>query len=186
MKLTRLDIPEVLLLEPKIFSDERGFFYESYSKRTLEELGITDTFVQENHILSIEKGVIRGIHFQKDPCAQAKLLRCTRGAVLDYAVDLRNGSPTYKKWVCVRLDSQNKQQIYIPKGFGHACISLEKETEIQYKVDEFYSPENDRSIAWNDPEIGIDWGTDNVILSDKDKNAPFLKDSDVNFNYIHK
>lgn len=181
MKVTKLEIKDVLLLEPKIFSDARGFFYESYSKRTLEEIGITNTFVQENHILSAEKGVIRGIHFQKDPRAQSKLLRCTRGAILDYAVDLRRGSPTYKKWVCVRLDAENKSQIFIPKGFGHACISLENDTEIQYLVDELYSPEHDRSIAWNDPEIGIDWGTDEVILSDKDMKAPFLKDSDVNF-----
>ena len=183
MNVVKLDIKEVLLIEPKMFNDFRGYFYECFSKRTLKQVGITNDFVQENHIMSLKKGTIRGIHFQNAPVSQAKLLRCTKGRMLDFAVDLRKGSPTYKKWVCAELSADNKLQIFIPKGFGHGCISLEDDTEIQYKVDEFFSPENDRSIAWNDPELAIDWGTDSVILSDKDKNAPFLKDCDINYIY---
>lgn len=183
MNVTKLEIEDVLVIEPDVYNDFRGYFYESYSKRTLEKIGITNEFVQDNHLLSLKKGTIRGIHFQNAPMSQAKLLRCTKGRIMDYAVDLRKGSPTYKKWVCVELSAENKKQIFIPKGFGHACISLEDDTEVQYKVDEFFSPENDRSIAWNDPELAVDWGTDAVIVSEKDRTAPFLKECDINFTY---
>lgn len=183
MKVTKLAIEDVLIIEPDVFSDFRGYFYESYSRKRLAEIGINDDFVQDNHILSLKRGTIRGIHFQNSPMSQAKLLRCTRGRIMDYAVDLRKGSPTYKKWVCAELDAENKKQIYIPKGFGHACIALVDDTEVQYKVDEFFSPENDRAIVWSDPELAIDWGMDTIIVSDKDKNAPMLKDCDVNFIY---
>lgn len=183
MNVTKLEIEDVLVIEPDVYNDFRGYFYESYSKRTLEKFGITNEFIQDNHLLSLKKGTIRGIHFQNAPMSQAKLLRCTKGRIMDYAVDLRKGSPTYKKWVCVELSAENKKQIFIPKGFGHACISLEDDTEVQYKVDEFFSPENDRSVAWNDPELAVDWGTDEVIVSEKDRTAPFLKECDINFTY---
>ncbi len=181
MKVTSLEIPEVKVIEPDVFSDYRGYYMESYSQRSLAKLGINDIFVQDNHFYSIKKGTIRGIHFQNNPYAQSKLLRCTRGVILDVAVDLRRNSPTYKKYVMVELSAENKKQIYIPKGFGHCAMSLTDDVEGQYKVDEFYYPKYDRAIAFNDPEIGIDWGTDQFIVSEKDKKAPLLKDSDVNF-----
>lgn len=181
MEIKELEIPGVFLLKPKVFEDYRGYYMESYSQRTMGELGIDTIFVQDNHFYSAKKGTIRGIHFQNEPYAQAKLIRCTKGAMLDIAVDLRKDSPTYMKYVAVELSAENKCQLYIPKGFGHCAMSLTDEVEGQYKVDEPYYPEYDRAIAWNDPEIGIDYGTDSFIVSEKDKNAPFLRDSDVNF-----
>lgn len=181
MKITELELAGVKILEPRYFEDYRGYYTESYSARTLEELGINAIFVQDNHLLSLKKGTIRGIHFQNNPKAQTKLLRCTRGSVLDIVVDLRKDSPTFKKWLSVIISADNRKQILIPKGYGHACISLVDDTEVQYKVDEFYYPEYDRAICWNDPELAIDWGTTEVILSEKDKIAPCLKASDVNF-----
>ncbi len=180
MKVTELDLPGVLLIEPDVFKDYRGYYMESYSKRTLEKYGINDEFVQDNHLLSLKKGTIRGIHFQNAPYAQSKLLRCTKGKILDVVVDLRKDSLTYKKWISVELDAESKKQIYIPRGFGHACMSLVDDTEVQYKVDNLYYPEYDRAIAWNDPELNIEWGIKDVIVSEKDKNASLLKDSDVN------
>jgi dTDP-4-dehydrorhamnose 3,5-epimerase len=180
MKVIDLELEGVKLIEPVAFQDYRGWYMESYSSRTLEEFGINTVFVQDNHLLSLKKGTIRGIHFQNNPKAQAKLLRCTKGKILDIVVDLRKDSPTYKKWLSVELDAESRMQIFIPKGFGHACISLVDDTEVQYKVDELYYPEFDRAIAWNDSEITIDWGTNEPIVSPKDANAPFLKDSDVN------
>lgn len=183
MKVTELEIKGVYLIEPDIFKDYRGYYMESYSQRTLSEYGINDIFVQDNHLLSLKKGTLRGIHFQNEPYAQSKLLRCTKGKILDVVVDLRKSSPSYKKWISVILDSTTKNQIYIPRGFGHACISLVDDVEVQYKVDNLYEPSHDRSIAWNDPELNIDWKIceDEIIVSEKDKNAPLLKDSDVNF-----
>lgn len=181
MKVTELDLPGVLLIEPDVFKDYRGYYMESYSKRTLEKYGINDEFVQDNHLLSLKKGTIRGIHFQNAPYAQSKLLRCTKGKILDVVVDLRKDSLTYKKWISIELDAESKKQIYIPRGFGHACMSLVDDTEVQYKVDNLYYPEYDRAIAWNDPELNIEWGIKDVIVSEKDKNASLLKDSDVNF-----
>lgn len=180
MKVTELDLPGVLLIEPDVFKDYRGYYMESYSKRTLEKYGINDEFVQDNHLLSLKKGTIRGIHFQNAPYAQSKLLRCTKGKILDVVVDLRKDSLTYKKWISIELDAESKKQIYIPRGFGHACMSLVDDTEVQYKVDNLYYPEYDRAIAWNDPELNIEWGIKDVIVSEKDKNASLLKDSDVN------
>ncbi|EHL15458.1 dTDP-4-dehydrorhamnose 3,5-epimerase [Peptoanaerobacter stomatis] len=181
MKITELGLDGVKILEPQYFEDYRGYYTESYSSRTLREYGIDTVFVQDNHLLSLKKGTIRGIHFQNYPKAQSKLLRCTKGSILDIVVDLRKSSPTYKKWLSVILSEENRKQIFIPKGYGHACISLEDNTQVQYKVDELYYPEYDRAIAWNDPELDINWTIDNVILSKKDREAPFLKDSDVNF-----
>ena len=173
----------VLLLTPQVFYDNRGYYMESYSKRTLQKIGICSTFVQDNHLLCLKKNTIRGIHFQNAPYEQAKLLRCTKGKILDIAVDLRDGSPTYKNYVSVELDADSKQQIFIPRGFGHVCMSLVDDTEVQYKVDELYNPEYDRAIAYNDPEINIDWGDIVPIVSEKDRNAPKLSESDVNFEW---
>ena len=181
MEIKELSIPGVFLITPDVFKDYRGYYMESYSKRTMAKYGIDTEFVQDNHLLSLKKYTIRGIHFQNAPKAQAKLLRCTKGRILDIAVDLRKNSPTYKKYVSVELDNEKKQQIFIPRGFGHVCMSLVDDTEVQYKVDELYYPEYDRAIAWNDPDISIYWGGIEPIVSEKDKNAPFLKDSDVNF-----
>ena len=182
MRITELAIASVKVLEPDVFEDYRGYYMESYSSRTLEKFGIDNVFVQDNHLLSHKRGTIRGIHFQNAPKAQTKLLRCTRGTILDIAVDLRKDSPTYKKYVTVVLSSENRKQIFIPKGFGHACLSLTDDTEVQYKVDELFYPEYDRAIAWNDTELGIQWGINEIIVSLKDNNAPKLTDSDVNFS----
>lgn len=181
MQVIDLELEGVKLLEPKVFEDYRGYYMESYSARTLKECGIDTVFVQDNHLHSLKKYTIRGIHFQNNPKAQAKLLRCTKGSILDVVVDLRKDSPTYKKYIKVILTAKDKKQIFIPRGFGHACMSLEDDVEVQYKVDEFYEPQYDRAIAWNDPELNIDWGTHDPIVSPKDANAPFLKDSDINF-----
>lgn len=181
MKVTELELSGIKIIEPAVFEDYRGYYMESYSARTLKEYGLDNVFVQDNHILSLKKGTLRGIHFQNSPKAQAKLLRCTKGAILDVVVDLRADSTTFRKWTSVILNAENKQQIFIPRGFGHGCISLADNTEIQYKVDEFYYPEFDRTVAWNDEELDIDWGTESPILSPKDAGAPSLKNSDVNF-----
>ncbi|MFA6963166.1 MAG: dTDP-4-dehydrorhamnose 3,5-epimerase [Patescibacteria group bacterium] len=183
MNVTETDIPGVLILEPKAFGDDRGWFMETYSKSKFEEAGIKGEFVQDNHSFSAQKGTLRGIHFQKNPMAQAKIVRCTRGAVLDVAVDLRKDSPTFKQWVSVELTAENKKMFYIPRGFGHGFLTLEENTEFQYKVDNYYSPENDRSIRFDDPEISIDWQVAEPIVSEKDRQAPLLKDSDVDFAY---
>ena len=183
MRLIETDLPGVYIIEPKVFEDERGWFMESYSYKAFKELGIDAVFVQDNHSYSKRAGTLRGIHFQNDPMAQSKLVRCTKGKILDVAVDLRKGSPTYKKWVMVELSEENKRMLYIPKGFGHAFLTLTDDVEVQYKVDQYYSKEHDRSIRWNDPEIGIDWPVKDPILSEKDRNAPFLKNSDCNFVY---
>lgn len=181
MRSLKTDIPGLVLLEPVIHEDHRGWFIESYSQKEFETHGITVQFVQDNHSLSRQKGVLRGLHYQKSPMAQGKLLRCTQGSLLDVAVDLRKDSPTYKKWFSVVLSAANKRLFFVPRGFGHGFLTLENDTQIEYKVDAYYSPQHDRSIRYDDPELGIDWGVDDVILSDKDRNAPLLKDSDCNF-----
>ncbi|MBE6904691.1 MAG: dTDP-4-dehydrorhamnose 3,5-epimerase [Ruminococcaceae bacterium] len=182
MVVTESELPGVKILEPKYFEDYRGYYCESYSAKTLQQFGIGIIFVQDNHLLSLKKGTIRGIHFQNAPKAQTKLLRCTQGAIMDFVVDLRKGAPTYKKYISIEITADNRKQIFIPKGFGHACISLVDNTHVQYKVDEFYEPQYDRAIAWNDPELNIQWGTNDPIVSEKDRNAPFLCDSDMNFS----
>jgi dTDP-4-dehydrorhamnose reductase/dTDP-4-dehydrorhamnose 3,5-epimerase len=183
MKIIKTNIDGVYILEPKVFGDHRGWFMETYSKRKFEELGIDIEFIQDNHSFSAQKGTLRGLHFQINPKAQTKLVRCTKGKILDVAVDIRKGSPTYKNWVAVELTEENKKQLLIPKGFAHGFLSLTDDVEVQYKVDEYYAPECDRSIRFDDPEIGVDWGMNNPILSEKDVKAPLLKDSDSNFNY---
>lgn len=181
LKITELRLDGIKIIEPTYFEDFRGYYSETYSSRTMSEYGMNYVFVQDSHSFSSKKGTIRGIHFQKNPKAQTKLVRCTRGRVMDFAVDLRQNSPTFKQWVSVELSADNRKQILIPKGFGHAFITLEDNCEVQYKVDELYFPEYDRSIAYNDPEIGIEWGCDDPVISQKDKVAPKLADSDVDF-----
>lgn len=183
MKIIKTDIEDVLIIEPKVFGDHRGWFTETYSKERFREFGIDIEFIQDNHSLSAQKGTLRGLHFQLNPKAQTKLVRCTKGEILDVAVDIREGSPTYKKWVAVELTEENKKQLLVPKGFAHGFITLTDNVEVQYKVDEYYSPENDRNIKYDDPEIGVDWGIEDPILSEKDLNAPLLKDSNINFKY---
>uniref|UniRef100_A0A7V4CNF0 dTDP-4-dehydrorhamnose 3,5-epimerase n=1 Tax=Fervidobacterium pennivorans TaxID=93466 RepID=A0A7V4CNF0_FERPE len=183
MRVIETELPGVLLIEPDVYRDERGWFIESYSYKAFKQFGIDIVFVQDNHSYSKKRWTLRGIHFQNNPMAQSKLVRCTRGKILDVVVDLRKGSPTYKKWIMVELSEDNKRMLFIPKGFGHAFLTLTDDVEVQYKVDEYYSKEYDRSIRWNDPEISIDWPVKDPILSEKDRNAPFLKDSDCNFIY---
>ena len=183
MNIIKTDIEDVIIIEPKVFGDHRGWFTETYSKKKFKEFGIDIDFMQDNHSLSAQKGTLRGLHFQLNPKAQTKLVRCTKGKILDVAVDIRDGSPTYKKWVAVELTEENKKQLLIPKGFAHGFLTLTDDVEVQYKVDEYYSPENDRSIRYDDPEIGVDWGIKDPILSEKDLNAPLLKDSNINFKY---
>lgn len=171
----------VHILEPRIFDDDRGCFFESFSLRALSKCGIEFTPVQENYVYSKKKGTIRGLHFQNAPKAQAKIVRCTAGSVLDVAVDLRKDSPHYLKYVMVELSAENKKQIFIPKYFAHGVMSLNDGTVIEYLVDELYSPEHDRSIRYDDPQIKVKWNMSNPSLSAKDKNAPALSDSDINF-----
>lgn len=181
MKVIHTEIEGVYIVEPQVFGDERGWFMESYSKRKLPEIDCD--FVQDNHSYSCKKGVLRGIHFQNGEHAQAKLVRVCKGAVMDVAVDLRKGSPTYKKWVAVELSAENKRQLFIPRGFGHGFVTLTDEVEFLYKADNYYDHDSDRSIRFDDPEIGVNWGIEDPVLSDKDRNAPLLKDSDCSFTY---
>ncbi|MFZ7131938.1 MAG: dTDP-4-dehydrorhamnose 3,5-epimerase [Eubacteriales bacterium] len=183
MNIVKTDIEDVIIIVPKVFGDHRGWFTETYSKEKFKELAFDIDFIQDNHSFSAQKGTLRGLHFQLNPKAQTKLVRCTRGRILDVAVDIRKGSPTYKKWVAVELTEENKNQLLVPKGFAHGFITLTDNVEVQYKVDAYYSPENDRSIRFDDPDICVHWGVDNPILSEKDLNAPLLSESDANFKY---
>jgi len=182
VKVVKTPLKGLILIEPDVFEDHRGWFSETYSRDRYAALGIDCEFVQDNQSCSKYKGTLRGIHFQINPRAQSKLVRCTRGAVLDVAVDLRKGSDTYKKWYSVELSAENKRQLFIPKGFGHAFLTLTDDAEVQYKVDEYYSRDHDRSIRYDDPQLAIDWPVDNPIMSEKDRNAPFLSDSDASFS----
>ena len=182
MKITITKIEELKIIEPQVFGDHRGWFTETYSKSILAEYGVNLDFVQDNHSFSAVKGTLRGLHFQLNPKAQSKLVRCTRGSIFDVAVDIRKGSPSYGKWFGIELTAENKKQLLIPQGFAHGFMTLTDDVEVQYKVDELYAPECDRGIIWNDPSIGIEWPMDiKPVLSDKDKNAPLLKDVDNNF-----
>ncbi|MCL2414906.1 MAG: dTDP-4-dehydrorhamnose 3,5-epimerase [Bacteroidales bacterium] len=171
MKILETKIQNLKIIEPSVFSDDRGYFFESYSHEKLKELGIDKIFVQDNESKS-EKGVLRGLHFQNPPFAQAKLVRVVRGAVLDVAVDIRKNSPTYGQHVCVELSEQNKRMLYIPEGFAHGFLTLEDDTIFSYKCSQFYNKESEDSLLWNDETLNIDWGTNNPILSEKDKIAP--------------
>jgi len=183
MKIFETQLPGVKLIEPAVFGDHRGFFMESYNEEVFRRHGIAHTFVQDNHSLSVEAGVLRGLHYQLNPKAQTKLVRVTGGAIYDVVVDIRRGSPAYGKWQGFILSAANKRQLLVPKGFAHGFCTLVPNTEVQYKVDEFYSPEHDRGIAWNDPALGIDWPTSSPILSGKDGKHPRLEDAENNFVY---
>ena len=186
MKAIETKIPGVVIIEPDVFGDHRGWFMESWSKKKLEDLGIFCDFVQDNQSFTAKKGTLRGLHFQNAPMAQSKLVRVVRGSVLDVAVDIRKNSPTYLQWVSVELSEENKRQFFIPRGFAHGFVTLTDDVEFVYKCDNYYSKECDRSIRFDDPDINVEWGVENPILSDKDMNAPLLKDSDCNFKFEEK
>lgn len=186
MNVIKTDLLDVYILEPRAFGDHRGWFMESWSKKKMEDAGLYYDFVQDNHSFSAKKGTLRGLHFQKGDAAQAKLVRVAKGAVVDFAVDMRKGSPTYKKWVGVELSADNKRQLLIPRGFLHGFVTLTDDVEFLYKADNYYNAEADRGIRWNDPDIAVDWNIENPITSDKDNNAPLLKDSDIDFVYEAK
>ena len=173
---------KIMLINTQRHGDHRGFFAETYSRRKYSELGIEDEFVQDNHSLSRDVGTLRGLHFQAPPYAQAKLVRCGRGALFDVAVDIRRGSPTYGQWEGYELSAENGEQLYIPVGFAHGFVTLEPNSEIVYKCSDYYAPETEGSIFWNDPNIGIKWPLDiEATLSDKDAAAPLLSDLESPF-----
>ena len=176
MKIIKTKLDGVVIIEPDVFGDNRGFFMESWNKKKMSEVGLDYDFVQDNHSKSTVKGTLRGIHFQKGDKAQAKLVRCVKGSVLDVAVDLRRNSPKFKQWVGVELSEENKKQLLIPRGFGHGFVTLTDDVEFLYKADNYYAPEADAGIRWNDSDIGVEWGIKNPILSEKDKKNPLLKD----------
>ena len=178
----RLEIPEVILIEPRVFQDERGFFKETYKYSEFAAFGITERFVQDNHSRSV-KGVLRGLHYQNPPKAQGKLVRVIVGGIFDVAVDIRVGSPTYGKWVGVKLSAENKRMLYIPPGFAHGFCVLSDVAEVVYKVTEEYAPECEAGIIWNDPEIGIAWPIERPILSPKDAAWPPLREAINGFRY---
>ena len=184
MNVIQTEIPGVVIIEPKIFGDSRGYFYESFSEREFVEKVCDTHFVQDNQSKSCY-GVVRGLHFQKPPHTQAKLVRVIKGRVLDIAVDVRKGSPTYGKHVAVELTEDNHRQFFIPKGFAHGFAVLSEEAVFQYKCDNYYAPQSEGAIAWNDPDLGIDWGIPEakVLLSEKDSKHPCLKDADIPFEY---
>jgi dTDP-4-dehydrorhamnose 3,5-epimerase len=177
MKILLSKLPDVKLLEPAVFGDHRGFFMESYNEQVAHEIGITHAFIQDNHSLSIEAGVLRGMHYQLSP----HILHPTSGAIYDVVVDIRKGSPCFGQWQGFILSAANKRQLLVPQGFAHGFCTLVPNCEVQYKVDALYSPSHDRGIAWNDPVLAIDWPTTNPILSDKDAKHPVLADAEINF-----
>lgn len=187
MNVRQTYIPEVVIIEPKIFGDERGYFYESFSQREFEEKVLCTTFVQDNQSFS-RYGVLRGLHFQKPPYAQSKLVRVIKGRVLDVAVDIRRGSPTFGRHVAVELTEDNHLQLFIPRGFAHGFVVLSDEALFQYKCDNYYSPQSEGAVAWDDPELGIDWRVplQDVLLSAKDKMSKPLSEAEWLFDYTEK
>ncbi len=185
MKSEHLKTPDVKVLTPEKNGDSRGFFSEVYNKKTLAEAGIDITFVQDNHAFSAEKGTVRGLHFQTPPFAQDKLVRVVRGSVFDVAVDLRRGAPTYGKHVSTVLSAEAWNQILVPIGFAHGLMTLEPDTEAIYKVSNYYAPDHDKGLLWNDPALGIEWpvAEDEAILSAKDKMQPRLADLPPYFHF---
>ncbi len=186
MDIQATSIPEVKIIAPKKFGDARGFFSETYNQRAFHAAGITDVWIQDNHSLSGPKGTVRGLHFQTAPFAQAKLVRVTRGAILDVAVDIRRGSPTYGKHVAAEISAEAWNQIYVPAGFAHGFCTLTPDAEVLYKVTALYSRENDFGLLWNDPALGIDWpvSAETALLSDKDKVQPALAAMPAHFTYL--
>lgn len=184
MQIEETALPGLKILTPRRFGDSRGFFSESWNRKLMDELGLHFDFVQDNHSLSSRAGTVRGLHFQAPPHAQAKLVRCGRGRLLDVAVDFRRGSPTYAQWTAVELSFENGRQLLIPEGFLHGFVTLEPDTEIIYKCTEYYAPSADRAVRFDDPDIGIDWRLSAPpVLSEKDAAAPFLRDITSPFTY---
>jgi len=181
MKITETKLEGVLIIELDVFNDNRGWFAEFYNKKKLADSGVQIDFVQVNHSFTKNKGTLRGLHFQNHPHAQAKLVSCIKGAILDVAVDLRKNSPTYKEWLSVELSEDNKKQLLVPRGFAHGILTLTDDAHIYYKIDNHYNKEAEGFLHYGDPELNIDWGIDNPILIERDANAPFLKDCDSNF-----
>ncbi|MFN3609644.1 MAG: dTDP-4-dehydrorhamnose 3,5-epimerase [Hyphomonas sp.] len=173
LQVEALEIPDVKLITPARFSDDRGFFSETYNATRFKDAGIDSEFIQDNHSLSRPAGTVRGLHYQSPPFAQAKLVRVVRGAIIDVAVDVRAGSPTYGKWVKAELSAENGTQIFVPRGFLHGFVTLVPDTEVQYKVDAPYSKAHDGAVLWNDPDLAIDWGINGqvAVLSEKDADA---------------
>lgn len=184
MKVIRTDIPDVVIIEPGVFGDHRGYFFESFSERDFAGQVRKVRFVQDNESRSC-RGVVRGLHFQLPPHAQSKLVRVVSGCVLDVAVDIRRGSPTFGRHVAVELSAENRRQLFIPRGFAHGFAVLSDDAVFQYKCDSYYAPESEAAIAWDDPDLGIDWGlpAESIILSEKDRRNPCLKDAPVLFDY---
>jgi len=178
----KLDIPDVILIETRSFPDDRGYFIESFKESIFTSNGIATNFVQDNFSHSV-KGVLRGLHYQKNPKAQAKLVVTLRGEIFDVTVDIRKNSPTYGKWIGEILSEQNHKLLYIPDGFAHGFCVLSEEADVLYKVNNEYSPEHEKGIIWNDPDIDITWPIDKPILHEKDQQLPFLKDADNDFVY---
>lgn len=187
MEVIKTDIDGVVIIEPRIFRDERGYFFESFSQRDFQEKVCNTVFVQDNESKS-SYGVLRGLHFQKPPYAQSKLVRVIKGAVLDVAVDIRKGSPTFGQHVAVELTEDNHHQFFIPRGFAHGFSVLTDEVIFQYKCDNFYAPQSEGALAWDDPDLGIDWRipTDKVLLSEKDRHHSRLRDAEWLFDYNEK
>ena len=185
MQIIALEIPDIKLLTPRKFGDDRGFFSETYNFMAFRKAGIDLTFVQDNHTFSTKKWTVRGLHFQSPPYAQAKLLRVVRGSVLDVSVDIRRRSPTYGRYVSAVLSAEAWNQILVPVGFAHATLTLEPNTEVSYKVTNYYAPEKAYGVLWNDPELGIDWPVraDQVEFSEKDRRQPRFKDLRSPFEY---
>jgi len=177
-----LAVPDIILIEPKKFSDDRGFFMETYKHSDFARNGVREYFVQDNYSRS-SRGVLRGLHYQKNPYAQGKLVQCLKGRIFDAAVDIRKGSPAFGNWVGVELSEENSRMLYVPPGFAHGFLVLSDTADVLYKCTEEYSPDSDRGVIWNDPDIHIQWPVREPILSDKDKRHPFLRDADNNFVY---
>ena len=183
MRFTAMDLPGVYILEPKVFRDQRGFFFESYSREAFARQGLDYSFVQDNHARSEQDGVLRGFHFQAPPFSQTKLVRVVRGRVLDVVVDLRKGSPGFGRWLKVELSQDNFRQILVPKGFGHAYLTLEPGTEVEYKVDQVYAPESEGGLAWDDPDLDVPWPVEEPVLSERDRGWPGWSDFQTPFSY---
>jgi dTDP-4-dehydrorhamnose 3,5-epimerase len=180
MEIIKTDIPDLLIIQPKVFEDERGYFYESYSKTVFEKHGIRAEFVQDNQSLS-QKGVLRGLHFQNPPFAQGKLVRAIKGSILDVAVDIRKNSATYGQHLDIELNESNKTMLWIPEGFAHGFITLADNTIFSYKCTNFYNKDSEGSIYWNDPDLAINWGTNTPLLSEKDKTAGSFREFESKF-----
>ncbi len=183
MQVEPTALPEVLILTPRRFGDARGWFMETFSARRMAEAGLDHDWVQDNHSFSAARGTLRGLHYQAPPRAQDKLVRCSRGAILDVTVDFRAGSPRFGKWVAVELSAENGRQLLVPKGFLHGFLTLTEGAEVQYKCSDYYSTEHEGAVRWDDPEIGIDWGVKDPVLSDKDRAAPLLGDAPRPFRW---